>query len=54
MEPKFQYFYPDYSSEISPASQMANFLLAVSGEEEGEIPTAPTSEVVESCKYMFR
>ena len=50
-EPKFQYFYPDYSSDVSPATQMANFLLAVSGEEEGKIPSAPSSEVVESCEY---
>ena len=52
-EPKFQYFYPDYSSDVSPATQMANFLLAVSDEEEGKIPSAPTSEGVESCKYFF-
>ena len=50
-EPKFQYFYPDYSSDVSAASQMANFLLAASGEEEGKIPTAPTSEGVESCEF---
>ena len=52
-EPKFQYFYPDYSSDVSAASQMANFLLAASGEEEGKIPSAPTSEGVESCEFDY-
>ena len=32
---------------------MANFLLAASGEEEGKIPSAPTSEGVESCEFEY-
>ena len=32
---------------------MANFLLVVSGEEEGKVPTFPSSEVLEACKYVF-
>ena len=52
MEPGFQYFYPDYSSDLSLAQQMANFLLNISGEEAGKIPTVPSSEVLEACKYV--